>query len=283
MPFSSPSLYLSLVANFMAFIILILLSFISDQYHLIAYSTLFMLYIGTFALVIFQVLSLFKLQRAQQIEIQKYKYLENEIKFYRQHRHDLKNHLIIMYELARLGKTEELRSYASEFMERTDQSLLTLQTGNQELDILLYSKLDQARQNLVEVDIHNSEPLNIHSKRIFNVIAIISNLLDNAIEACIEIDNPDDRSITLSLEKDLFNYYVIVTNTFDPKVLNLENIRSKAPVLGVTHKKDKKAHGMGLKIVQSLVQRLEGKTQIDIYNQQFFQVKVTLPAENLIQ
>jgi sensor histidine kinase regulating citrate/malate metabolism len=188
-----------------------------------------------------------------------------------------------MYELARLGKTEDLKSYAAEFMEKTDQSLLTLHTGNQELDILLYSKLDQARQNLVEVDIHNSEPLHIHNKRIFNVIAIISNLLDNAIEACMEIDNPDDRSITLSLEQDLFNYYLIVTNTFDPKVLNLENIKSKTPTLGITHKKDKKAHGMGLKIVQSLVQRLEGKVQIDIYNQQFFQIKVTLPAENIIQ
>jgi len=277
------SLYFSLASSLSAFIALLVITVLEPRPPAVVFVIAATLFIFSFLLLVYQILSLFKLQKIHQIEIQKYKYLENEIKFYRQHRHDLKNHLIIMYELARLGKTEDLRAYASEFMERTDQSLLTLQTGNQELDVLLYSKLDQARQNLVEVDVHSTSPLNIHSKRIFNVISIVSNLFDNAIEACIEIDNPDDRSITLSMEKDLFSYSFIVTNTFDPKVQSLELLHAKNPSFGFTHKKDKKAHGMGLKIVQSLVHRLEGKVQIDIYNQQFFQVKVTLPIVNLIQ
>jgi len=269
------SLYFSLASSLSAFIALLVITVLEPRPPAVVFVIAATLFIFSFLLLVYQILSLFKLQKIHQIEIQKYKYLENEIKFYRQHRHDLKNHLIIMYELARLGKTEDLRAYASEFMERTDQSLLTLQTGNQELDVLLYSKLDQARQNLVEVDVHSTSPLNIHSRRIFNVISIVSNLFDNAIEA--------DRSITLSIEKDLFSYSFIVTNTFDPKVQSLELLHAKNPSFGFTHKKDKKAHGMGLKIVQSLVHRLEGKVQIDIYNQQFFQVKVTLPIVNLIQ
>ncbi len=277
------SLYLSLLANGIAFGALLLISIFNPPITL--FLTFFngLLFLSSTVVLGYQIYALVKSQKNSQIEIQKYKYLENEIKFYRQHRHDLKNHLIIMYELARLGKTEDLKDYATEFMEKTDQSLLTLQTGNQELDVLLYSKLDQARQNLVEVNIHSTEPLHIHNKRIFNVISIVSNLFDNAIEACMEIDNPDDRSITFSMENDLFNNYFTVTNTFNAKVMNLELLQSKTPRFGATHKKDKKAHGMGLKIVQSLVQRLEGKVQIDIYNQQFFQIKVTLPSVNLIE
>lgn len=280
---SSKTIYFSLLTIGISYLSLLLIQLMAIEPLVLLHIAASILFGVAFLLTITQMMAIFKNHRSCQIEIQKLKYLESEIKFYRQHRHDLKNHLIIMYELARLGNTEDLKSYAAEFMEKTDQALLTLQTGNQEIDVLLYSKLDQARKNLIEVNIHNSTALSIHNKRIVNVISILSNLFDNAIEACMDIDNPDDRSISLTLEKDLFNYTLIVTNTFDNKAKGFDRFQAGTSFFGKTHKKDKEAHGMGLKIVQALVLRLEGTMQIDIYNQQFFQVKITLPVVNLIQ
>lgn len=280
---SSKTIYFSLLTLGLSFLFLLLFQIIPIEPLALLLVATSLLFGVAFILTVTQMMAIFKNHRSCQIEIQKLKYLESEIKFYRQHRHDLKNHLIIMYELARLGNTEDLKSYASEFIEKTDQALLTLQTGNQEIDVLLYSKLDQARKNLIEVNIHNSTALSIHNKRIVNVISILSNLFDNAIEACMDIDNPDDRNISLTLEKDLFNYTLIVTNTFNNSMRGLERFQAGSSFFGKTHKKDKEAHGMGLKIVQALVLRLEGSMQIDIYNQQFFQVKITLPVVNLIQ
>jgi len=42
------------------------------------------------------------------LEKQRCEFIENELQSYRRHRHDMKNHLLVLHELARQGQLEEL-------------------------------------------------------------------------------------------------------------------------------------------------------------------------------
>ena len=83
-----------------------------------------------------------------------------------------------------------------------------------------------------------------------NLGIILSNLLDNAIEAeCRQ--NTNNRKILLHLQQDKGMYYITIKNYIDASVL------STNPSL-FTNKADKKHHGWGVRSVRKIVQSLDG-------------------------
>ncbi len=76
-----------------------------------------------------------------QLELLKFKYLENDLKAYRQHRHDMKNHLTVIYELVKNKKYNDLEVYTKEYMDKSNHKLQALESGSDEVDVLLYHKV----------------------------------------------------------------------------------------------------------------------------------------------
>lgn len=75
------------------------------------------------------------------LEQQRSQFIELELQNYRRHRHDMKNHLLVLYELARQGELEELQAYVTTYTETVlSPSLVSVDTGCEELDILIFSK-----------------------------------------------------------------------------------------------------------------------------------------------
>lgn len=76
-----------------------------------------------------------------------------------------------------------------------------------------------------------------------DIISILSNLLDNAIEACLARDNSRVVQLTITKKNENNFYVIIVKNTYD-----------KAPVLRdgqfVSTKTDTKLHGIGTKSIR---------------------------------
>lgn len=211
-----------------------------------------------------------------QMELVKYQYLESDLKLYRQHRHDMKNHLTIMYELVKNQKYEDLEAYTLQYMQKTSNKLMNITTGVDELDILLYNKIDQAKDNNIPIEYHCLANLFVHSNAVIDVVSIISNLLDNAIEANKVIDSPNDRMINVNINEDQLDYIFVITNAFIPKVAPEQFVKD-----GFTTKVDQANHGLGLGIIHKLVERYNGKISLDIFNSKFYQVKIELPKHVL--
>ncbi len=96
---------------------------------------------------------------------------------------------------------------------------------------------------------------------------MLSNLLENAIEACCRL--PEDRRIecSLLLEDSLF---LSIRNTAPP--VKIVNGRIE------TSKENKAEHGFGLPAVQRILQQLKGELVID-YSEPWFQVVAEIPNE----
>ena len=210
------------------------------------------------------------------LELRKYKYLEKDLKLYRQHRHDMKNHLMIIYELVNNKKYNDLSDYTKTYLDITSNKLQQITTGVDELDVLIYSKFDEAKTLNINVDFHCSIKININYNTIIDLISIISNLLDNAIEANSKIINPNDKTLSVAINEDQLDYTFIITNAF------VNNINSnKFSIDGFTTKKNSNEHGLGIGIVNNLVSKYNGQLFVEIFNDIFYQIKIDLPKHLL--
>ncbi|MBN2794819.1 MAG: GHKL domain-containing protein [Clostridia bacterium] len=211
-----------------------------------------------------------------EMELLKYQYLESDLKLYRQHRHDMKNHLIIIYEMVKDKKYDDLEDYTQQYIKKTSNKLMNIHSGVDELDILFYNKIDLAKQSNIPLDFRCNSQMSIHHSAIIDVVSILSNLLDNAIDANRAIMNPKDRMISINIDEDQLDYIFVITNAFTPSSDVSSFVKD-----GFTTKQDYRNHGLGLGIIHKLVDRYKGKIYIDVFNNKFYQVKIELPKHFL--
>ncbi|MCH4887328.1 GHKL domain-containing protein [Acidaminobacter sp. JC074] len=211
-----------------------------------------------------------------ELELLKYQYLESDLKMYRQHRHDMKNHLMVIYELVQNNKYDELEDYTKQYIDSTDKKLRRINTGADELDVLIYNKLDTAKDHQIETDYHCTTELTIAHHAVIDIVSIFSNLLDNAIEANKKISKESERMISININEDQLDYVFVITNAFIQ-----EDNPSKFGLDGFTTKSDTKNHGLGLGIITKLVDKYKGHLSIEVFNEKFFQVIIEMPKHTL--
>lgn len=204
----------------------------------------------------------------------KFKYIEEQNRIYRRIRHDLRNHIIILSELAKEKRYKELDDYLSSYMEEIDKSLITVSTGANEIDILFYSKINSAREKDITVDFKCSTEIKCANKHVLNLVSILGNVLDNAIEACDEMRG--NKIITVSISDDPLDYIFQITNPYNfkyeiaPEILFQEGFSTKQG----------DGRGEGLYIVKKIVQKYQGEVNIKI-DDGYFNIKIEIPKYKL--
>lgn len=113
----------------------------------------------------------------EQVVLLKEKYEE-----LRQYRHDMKNRMIVVERMVRDKQYDMILKYTEELSKKIDQISLYCNTGNIALDsIINYKVAKMAESNIVvETNIVMPEKIRIDED---DLIVILGNLLDNAIEA----------------------------------------------------------------------------------------------------
>lgn len=211
------------------------------------------------------------------LERQRCQFIETELQNYRKHRHDMKNHLLVLHQLACQGQLEELQEYVTTYSDTVlSPSLISVDTGSEELDILLFSKIEAARSRGITFQFTCSAPVIIGPKKVPTAISLFANLLDNALEAAESIPEPENRLVILHLYDDPLDTIAVLTNTFpEAQTPNLQRLFRE----GYSEKSPDR--GRGLSIVQNIIGRLEGQMKVDLYQEKFFQVKLELPKHRL--
>jgi sensor histidine kinase regulating citrate/malate metabolism len=127
-------------------------------------------------------------------------------------RHDYHNHIQAMKAHRALGQNVELDAYLS----RLDADLTSvdklIKSGTVMADAILNSKLSLAKARKIEVSAKAAVPEYISISEI-DLCVIIGNLLDNAIEACLRIDDEAGRYIRLYIDVKREHLYISITNT----------------------------------------------------------------------
>lgn len=196
-----------------------------------------------------------------------YAEVENMYRTMRGWRHDYHNHIQTMKAYLQMNKIEELEQY----LNNLDKDLTTvdtvIKTGNVMVDAILNSKLSLAKSKDINVNAKAIVPKELKILEI-DLCVIIGNLLDNAIEACMKLDNPSDRFIRVYVDIFKEQLYISVQNSNGGKIKKIGKIYHTT--------KESNSHGFGLIRVDNIVNKYNG--YINRQNEEgVFATEVMLP------
>ena len=170
-------------------------------------------------------------------------------------RHDIKNHLICLQRLAENNNIEEIKNYLVNLDGSIAKLNLQIHTGNPISDAVINEKYNIAKRDGIEFenDFILSEDIHIEP---MDLCTILSNSLDNAIEACNRITNPSFIK-TISIKSCIRDAYLLIeiSNSTAEK-LRYHN----ADIL--SSKFNPEEHGIGISNIISTVRKYNGVVDV---------------------
>ena len=183
-----------------------------------------------------------KLMKQQMDEI------ENIYMTMRGWRHDYHNHLQSLKGYLSLNKVDQMKNYLNELETDLDSIDTLYHSGNLQLDSILNAKLAIAEKGQIRIHCDASIPPQLHVSDL-DLCVILGNLLDNAIESCRKIKEPDERFIRVYIGILKKQLYISITNATS------ETVKQRTNHYFTTKRGD---HGHGLKRVDQVVKKYDG-------------------------
>ncbi|MCR1942117.1 sensor histidine kinase [[Clostridium] symbiosum] len=192
-----------------------------------------------------------------------YKQAQEEIRIFR---HDMKHHISRIAQLCTNSDLTALKNYVGELHDNWEETLgAVYQTGDSNVDAILNAKVQQMHRNHISFSLSGAF-VNSLSLSSFDLCAIFSNAIDNAIEENLKIMPESSRFISLSIRRNNF-YYII----------SLENPMSETSTFAApTTKTDSHNHGFGLRSIREKVAKHGGTITVKD-NGQHFILDIFLP------
>lgn len=185
-----------------------------------------------------------------------YRQAQEDIRIFR---HDMKHHINRIVQLCADSDITSLKNYVSELHDNLDVTLgAVYQTGDSNVDAILNAKVQQMHRNNISFSLSGAF-VNSLSLSSFDLCAIFSNAIDNAIEENQKIMPESSRFISLSIRRNNF-YYII----------SLENPMCDISTYDTTTTKaDSHNHGFGLRSIREKVAKHGGTITIKNNGQHF--------------
>lgn len=179
-------------------------------------------------------------------------------------RHDLSNHLSVIQSLCEDGNYEEIKSYTQRLRNDIVLTGSDVLTGNKVADLVVSSKRKTAEAHHIDFTFTGSLQY-LTAMEPPDICGLLSNAYDNAIEACLSLEQPYIRTEVSSTR----NYTVI-------RIVN--SVSEKISVRGnhvATTKKDKLSHGYGIDIMKRIAHKYNGSCTVSSSETEFT-VKIVL-------
>ncbi len=196
----------------------------------------------------------------------------------RQLKHDMKNHLMVLTAHLNAGEYNQAKQYTSELLDKFSTMHSYIETGNVLLNHIINEKLSYAKSLgiLVKAEIEN---LAFEQMSRMDFSALLSNLLDNAIESLQRLKEQESEEKSTEKQERLQLQVLIASNrgyeTICVKNKIAASVLAENPELA-SSKEDREQHGFGVAKVKEIVEQYHG--MVDFYEEDgFFCVKVFIP------
>lgn len=175
--------------------------------------------------------------------------------------HDFKNHIYLLTKYLEEEKYNEAIEYGRKLAGPLDVVSQRSWSGNKILDTILNTKLSEAEQKNIQVhmEVDNMVTLPLAD---YDLCIILSNLFDNAIEACEYVEK---KEISISIKSAGALFIIKFVNSMKKKPLK-KNHKYQ------TIKKDKEIHGIGLESVECAIEKYQGTLLLEHTENQFLAV-----------
>ncbi|WP_312118050.1 ATP-binding protein [Brevibacillus reuszeri] len=200
--------------------------------------------------------------------------LRSVISSMRSIRHDFVNHMQVLYGLIECGYFDKARDYVQSLMKETKLLDLTVRIGNPALMVLFHTKWEQAKSRKIVMQFAEC-PDTFEQIPSIDLIKILSNLIDNAIDAAAV--SSGEKRISIACRKEKKKYVFEVENTGQEI---LPEQREQLFVNGYSTKESTgdAQRGTGLYIVNDVVHKHKGTIEIES-NQGVTRFTVHLPVK----
>lgn len=204
------------------------------------------------------------MQKQVELQIDHYKELEKMNDKISRFRHDYNNHLQGILSLIQANECSQAEDYILDLRDRINKAKSELHifyTGNKLADALLSGKSSEYDEKC-RIEYSGIIPSSINN---VDLCVILSNALDNAIEACQKLPSPGVISVYATKQQGYF-----VLSVKNPTIC-AENYYT----IPATTKTDKEQHGMGLYNIENTVKKHDGQMKIKCENG-FFELMITM-------
>jgi len=180
----------------------------------------------------------------------------------RRMKHEMKNHLTNIKGLARNGSYEEMERYIDRMDESMNGFELSVKTGNAVTDVIVNDKQKAAEKQGIQFQSEFTYPKS-DGYNAYDIGGIISNLLQNALEACEKMLEGEKYIYLSGTQKKRF-YLINVKNSFEGEVAF--DAKTNLPL---SSKGDISLHGIGLSNVKREVDKYMGDVDFKVKKNEF--------------
>lgn len=168
-------------------------------------------------------------------------------------RHDMRNHLAVLRSYIQMNEKENAINYITKIKDIDHGTKEFSRTENMDIDSILNYKLNEADAKGIAVSIKSKVPPKLDMESL-DIVVILGNLLDNAIEASDKVEN--DKRIDLRIAHKKEALFIFIKNTFNG-VIKYEDGKIK------TTKMDSENHGIGLNNIEEILKKYNGTMKIN--------------------
>ncbi len=179
----------------------------------------------------------------------------------RSHSHDMNNHLIIIHGLIQQGHFDSAKSYINTLINEVQATNMSMNMNDPVLAVLLFSKNLEAQKHHVDFKFRTETKEVFDKIKQTDMIRLMSNLIDNALEATIEMPQEERKvHILLMQEKDYHLIEVINSGQAikDKKKLFKSNFSTKEL------KNGQNKRGYGISIIKEITAKYGGEVSYQL-------------------
>lgn len=244
------------------------LRFLKDTLSLSLMLIVFMVSLSDYlALIIRRNVTLQALTMKNELAVKSYQLMETNILKTRALKHDLKHHISVLKAYSQNQSYDKVDAYLTMLIDE-QQILPTISyTDNFLVNAILTTRLEEAKNSgiLTDHEVYTKAEIMLDET---DLCSFLMNMLDNAIEACQQVPNEDERWMKIKIQqKDSF-LIISCQNSFVEPV-NFSDHRY------ISSKKDKKNHGFGISTMELIAEKYHSVLSIH-YSDQVFTLKTNL-------
>ena len=182
------------------------------------------------------------LKRESELKDQHFQEMRRQYEQFRRTQHDFLNHIRVIEETMNSEKKEQ---YVQTLRENLEAMERTSFCNSPSLDALLFYKSREAQERGVNLRMEICDCANLTVSD-YDCCTIVSNLLDNSIEAA---EQTEEKDVTLHMNRKAGRLLILVENSSNPVEPDL-----------VSTKEDKESHGIGLESIRETARKYDGDT-----------------------
>lgn len=206
------------------------------------------------------------LNKQMDIQTQSILSLEKSYRAQRKVTHEFRHHLQTIHDLLAQGQTDAAQAYVMQLQQTHSTRVLCVNSHHPIIDAILNQKCQLATEQSIDVQIQVNDlsGLRISTEAL---VVLLTNLLDNAIEACQRLQDTRCIRCSILLEDSLF---LSIRNTALPVIIEENTIQ--------TTKMPRQDHGYGLPGIRMILEQLHAEYTFEYRDGWFqFAAEISLP------